>query len=213
MSTVTSWQLSFERSEKASASFEISAGFEHKSLVISADHNIQFLLKSPESISYLQTLLNQLAIRWEVSSGSFSVCFCSGLHSNSLYFWCLCELGLIKSLRGGNVISQKPKRSTCLWAFGLVATSIEIVIHFSPFAGYLFLHAILFLKFQHIGTALYFSCVYQKDISCHMKDINSPAFFLSRRKLWYHQYKEPICSWWLSKFRGHYIKLLYTLWI
>lgn len=66
--------------------------------VTSIKSNVQFLPKAPVSASSLQTLLYQLAIRSDASRASFTACVCSGLHSNSVSFRCLCELGLIKIL-------------------------------------------------------------------------------------------------------------------
>lgn len=95
--------------KKASASFEIPAAFEHKSLVISAEHNIQFLLMSPMNTSYLQTILNQLAIHWEVSSGSFSVCFCSGGSIKFTLFLVSLWIGINKIFKGEMWFHKTPK--------------------------------------------------------------------------------------------------------
>lgn len=64
----------------------------------------------------LEILLNQLAIRSEGSSGTFSAQICSRLHTNTFSFWCLCKLGLIESLSGEYTFSQNPKNLPVFWS-------------------------------------------------------------------------------------------------
>ena len=65
----------------------------------------------------LEILLNQLAIRSEGSSETFSAQICSGLQINTFCFWCLCKLGLTESLSRKYAFTKPPKISL---SFGLL---------------------------------------------------------------------------------------------
>lgn len=145
MPSVTSWHIIFPKVWRDPLHlWRWSTVFEFKSPVILLSTTSSFCQGFSEHI-YLQTLLNQLATGSEGSSGTFSAWFRSGLHSNTVSFWCLCELGLTESL-SRKCVFTKPQKIHL--SFGLLFGSrVSKDIYFSLFEGYLwFLQAVQFLR-------------------------------------------------------------------
>ena len=146
--------------------------------------SVQYPVSARGASEYiLEILLNQLAIRSEGSSGTFSAQICSGLHTNTFSFWCLCELGLIESLSGEYTFSQNPPKSSCLLVSCLVAGSEKTFIshRLKDISGFSKQYN---SSEPNTVDQLYSSAVFiSQPLLVNMDYLNSPTFLSPRRQL------------------------------